>query len=369
MSGGPSVLQVLQPADGGVAEHVLRLSLGLAERGWRVEVVTGAESAIRERLEDAGIRVHTLPLVRPPGSADLRAARDLRALDRAGGFDVVHGHSSKAGALVRAALPRAKRLVYTPHCFSFAADLGRGGAAYALAEQALVPRSGQVVAACDWERRAGEERLRGLRSRIRTIHYGVLPCAGADPDPDLVAFAGGEPLAGMVSVLRPQKDPLTLVRAAAGLSGPGRVAIVGNGDLAGDVAAEIERLGAGERIRLFPFRGTSAPYLSALDLFVLPSRWESLPIAIPEAMVCGLPVLSTTVCGIPEAVEDGINGRLVPPGDVDALRAALEGLLSDPAGLRRMGAAGAERASERFTLPRMVDEIEGLYRELMAQSR
>ena len=103
-----------------------------------------------------------LALEREPGKADAAAARALRRSTASGGFDIVHGHSSKAGALVRAALPRP------PPARLHAALLlvrglvhPRGRLLYRAIEQALVPRSGAIVAACRWERRAGAEALRG----------------------------------------------------------------------------------------------------------------------------------------------------------------------------------------------------------------
>jgi glycosyltransferase involved in cell wall biosynthesis len=366
---GATVLQVLQPQDGGVAAHVLQLATGLRRRGWQIEVATPATSAIVPPLEEAGVTVHELPLVRDPGRSDLAAARQLRALDRERDYGLVHGHSSKAGALVRAALPDSGRLLYTPHCFAFAAGFGRmRRLAYRAIEQAAVPRSGAIVAVCDWERREAE-RLWGADVRTHAIPHGVAACAGAAPDPELLAFRGDRPLAGMVSVLRPQKDPLLVIRAMARLASsgrlPGRLAIVGNGPIEGDVRDEIDRLGVGDHVRWFPYGGSVGPHLAALDLFVLPSAWEALPLSLLEAMSCGLPILATAVGGTPEVVTDGVNGRIVPHGDDLELAVALRELMSD-AGLReRLGHAGRAAYHAHYRVERMLDDTEALYRELL----
>jgi glycosyltransferase involved in cell wall biosynthesis len=350
---------------------VLALAEGLTRRGWRIEVATPATSSIVGDLRDAGVPVHELPLVRDPGRTDLAAARILRALDRERGYGLVHGHSSKAGALVRAAMPISRRLLYTPHCFAFAAGFGRAQrVVYRAIEQAAVPRSGAIVAVCDWERREAEGLL-GAGPRTHRIHHGVAACDGAVPDPDLVAFKGDLPLAGMVSVLRPQKDPLFAIRAAARLASsgrlPGRLAIVGNGPIEGEVRAEIERLEAHEHVRWFPYRGAVGPYLAALDLFVLPSAWEALPLSLLEAMSCGLPILATNVGGTPEVVEDGATGRIVPHGDELELAVGLLELLTDPALRARLGQSGRRAYEARFRLGRMLDETEVLYRELLGE--
>ncbi|HKP89340.1 MAG TPA: glycosyltransferase [Thermoleophilaceae bacterium] len=363
------VLEVLQPQDGGVAAHVLQLAVGLRARGWEIEVATPASSAIIGPLVDAGVPVHELSMEREPGRGDLATIRELRALDRRRGYGLVHAHSSKAGALIRAALPRRRRLLYTPHCFAFAAQFGGAQRlVYRAIEQAALPRTGALVAVCEWERREAE-RLHGSGGRVRQIEYGVTPCLGAAPDPELMMFKGDRPLAGMVSVLRPQKDPKLLVRAAARLLErgelPGRVAIVGNGPIEHEVRDEIDRLGVAPEVAWFPYRGAVDPYLAALDLFVLPSAWEALPLSLLEAMSCGLPIVATSVGGTPEAVEDGLTGRVVDPGDEAALAEALRGVMSNATLREAMGAAGRARYEARFRLDRMVEDTAALYSELL----
>jgi glycosyltransferase involved in cell wall biosynthesis len=362
----PSVLQVVQPPDGGLAEHVLWLASGLVTRGWSVAVATGPNSRIADRLARAGVDVHELPFRRAPHPADLAAARALRALDCRLAPDVVHAHSTKAGVLVRGALPHPSRLVYTPHCLAFLTREGRGRRAlYRAVEQALVPRSGAIIAVCEWERRETRRRLLGSGKRLHMVHNGVPLSEPAAPDPRMTAFADGRPLAGLVAVLRAQKDPLLLVRAAACMAPEaGGVAIVGDGPLREAVVREIERLGVGDRVGVFGYCGAMGPHLAALDALVLPSAWEAFPIAILEAMQAGLPVVATSVGGVPEAVADGVTGRLVPTGDAEALAKALTQLLSDPDARSRMGAAGAAMVRERFALDPMIDATAAIYETL-----
>jgi glycosyltransferase involved in cell wall biosynthesis len=305
--------------------------------------------------------------------SDLGVVRTLRRLDRERRYTLVHAHSSKAGALVRMSLPRSRRLVYTPNCFAFAAELGAARrAAYQAVEQALVPRSGAIVAVCEWERELALRRLRGAEPRLHVIANGVDPCnRGASPAAaeELLDFKGDLPLAGMVSVLRPQKDPLLAVRAARlidGAAAHGRLAIVGNGELRGAVEAEIEKLGLSEQVRWFPFAGGVEPYLAALDVFVLPSSWEALPLSVLEAMSCGLPVIATTVGGVPEAVLDGVTGRLVEPGDAVALAGAMGELLSSQERRRELGDRGRAEYEGRFRADAMVEATARLYEDLLA---
>jgi glycosyltransferase involved in cell wall biosynthesis len=173
----------------------------------------------------------------------------------------------------------------------------------------------------------------------------------------------------MVSVLRPQKDPLFAIRAVARLASsgrlPGRFAIVGNGPIEGEVRDEIDRLELHDHVRWFPYRGSVDPYLAALDLFVLPSAWEAMPLSLLEAMSCGLPILATGVGGTPEVVTDGVTGRIVPHGDELELAVGLLELLSDAELRARLGDAGRGEHEARFQVERMLDDTEALYRELL----
>ena len=194
---------------------------------------------------------------------------------------------------------------------------------------------------------------------------GVPACRGDEASNSSLTFKQDHPLAGTICRLEPQKDPVALVRAAATLRARGathlRLAIVGNGALRDAVDAEISRLGLSEMVRLFPFTGGVEPYIRALDLFVLPSLWESLPIAVLEAMACRVPVLASDVGGTSEAVEDGVTGRLVAPADADALATALHELLEQPAARGQLAQAGFETTQNEFSHDRMVRQTAALY--------
>lgn len=359
-------LEVFEPIDGGVPEHVLMLATRLRQYDWETEVAGPAASPWLARLRDAGVSVHELPFARRPDPGVLGAARALRALDRSRGYAIVHAHSSMAGALARLALPRRDRLVYTPHCLAFAAGFrATQRRLYRAAEQGLLARTAALIAASAWERDTTLRCLRGAGERTHVVLHGVRLAPWTEPDPELLAFKRAGPLAGFIGRLAEQKDPVTLVRAASLLHRrgalPGRVALVGNGELRAEVEGEIERLDVGDVVRAFPFRGPVERYLRAFDLAVAPSLWESMPIGLLEAMLCGLPVLASRVGGIPEAIRDGVNGRLVEPGDAEQLAAALGELLADPNRLDTWGHASQRIAEERFSVDRMVRETAEIY--------
>jgi glycosyltransferase involved in cell wall biosynthesis len=123
--------------------------------------------------------------------------------------------------------------------------------------------------------------------------------------------------------------------------------------------------GLQDSVRLVRPRAELAEAYVDADLFALSSRWEGFPYVLLEAMSFGLPVVSTAVDGIPEAVVDGVTGALVPPENPPALARALNGLLSDPARRRSFGEAGQRRVADAFTLDHMIERLCGVYSDLL----
>jgi glycosyltransferase involved in cell wall biosynthesis len=142
------------------------------------------------------------------------------------------------------------------------------------------------------------------------------------------------------------------------------VVVVGEGVLRADLEARARRLDVEGRVIFAGFRHDLDALLPAFTVFCLSSRMEGLGTSVLDAMALGLPVVATAAGGIPEAVEDGVTGRLVPPGDAAALAAALLEVLRDPAAGRRLGEGGRRRFEERFTADRMVESTLAVYAEV-----
>ncbi len=132
---------------------------------------------------------------------------------------------------------------------------------------------------------------------------------------------------------------------------------------------QIAREGLGDRVRLVGPAEDVELFLSAADIFVFPSLSESMGMALLEAMALGLPVVSTDVGGVTEAVENGIQGLLVPPGDPRALAQRIAQMLDDPEASREMGRRARKVAVERFSTRAIAGKQVGLYREMLDQTR
>lgn len=334
-----------------------------------------AAATVRDRLEVGRVRFRPVPIV-----GDMVALRDdlataaavWRAL-RSERFDLVHAHGQKAGLVARAcALAAGVPAVYTPHSFVYRTQTHRprrfARLRYRLTlalERFLGRRSAAITGCADDERQTAVADRVAPANRVCVVTNGVAVDRDAGADPRLLAFRGEGPLCGLVAGLRDQKGLPTLLDALDLLASEGRAvrfAIVGNGPLRAEVEERVSRPSLAETTMLLPFEAPVERYLNALDVFVLPSYWEGMPIAILEAMSLGLPVVATAVNGTPEAVADGRTGLLVPPRDARRLADAICEIASDGERRTAMGNEGRATADARFTVPRMVDQMLDVYR-------
>jgi glycosyltransferase involved in cell wall biosynthesis len=141
--------------------------------------------------------------------------------------------------------------------------------------------------------------------------------------------------------------------------------IVGDGECRSSLEALAARLGICDRIDFRGERQDVRSELAGMDVFVLPSLWEGLPLALLEAMATALPVICSDVDGIPEVVTDGENGILIPPSSPDALSAALRTLYADPDLRARYGSAAEQTVREHYSLERMMQQLETVYNGLV----
>lgn len=172
---------------------------------------------------------------------------------------------------------------------------------------------------------------------------------------------GDAPLLVVVGRLETQKGHAYLDEALASLqeAWPSlRAVYLGEGPLRGAIAADLADKGLASTVHLLGFRDDLKEVLAAADLFVLPSLWEGLPIAVLEALSLGMPVVATAVDGTPRIIADGVDGLLVPPRDPPALAAAIHKMLHDPAAARALGEHGRRTVQERFDIRGRVARLE-----------
>jgi glycosyltransferase involved in cell wall biosynthesis len=341
---------------GGPVEHALTLAGALAAAGVEVEASCG-DTELAERLAAAGATPHVLPLER---TADPAGAKKLSELAR--GVDVVHAQDRRTGLLTRLWRPDGTPRVYTVHglpdpYLPIPANVGRrpglrNQLAYRGLDAWLARRSDALVVASQALADQLSRRLGFPAERMEVIPNGVEP---------VPATTGGE-LVASISMLDPVKGLDAFVRATATLGdiGGARFAIVGSGPAAEDLRQLATSLGAPIE---FPGHVPAPEVLPRLRVFVLTSWFENCPMALLEAMMAGVPAVVTGVGGVPELVAD--TAMVVPPGDPDALAAALRRLLEGPGLAAELGASGRRRALKHFTAERNAKSMIDLYERIV----
>ncbi len=346
-----------------MGRHLRDISEGLCAKG--IDVVL-CSPALPDGLQ-APVEHIPLDLVRAVSPrADLTALRRLARAVRELRPDVVHAHSSKAGAIARLARASSPHtpVLYTPHGYAFAGHFDHSGEqlAYRTAERLLAPLATRVVCVCEVEARLA--RSIGPAGRVEIIHNGIAPAGSVVPDARIASLARSGPVIGALTMLRPGKGMETLIAALPRVlaAHPGaQVAIVGDGPDLRDLEQSARALGVAEAVHFLGASSDPLAALSAMDIFVHPSWAESFPYVILEAMSLARPIVASDVGGVGEAVLDGESGLLVAPRDEVALADGLTALLGDPARAARLGELALARARELFTMDAMVDGLSQLY--------
>jgi glycosyltransferase involved in cell wall biosynthesis len=363
-----AILHVLRAPVGGLFRHVLDLAQGQVARGHRVGIMaadSGGSAQDEERLRALapGLRlgVHRIPMARQLGLGDFAALRRVAALIAETAPQVVHGHGAKGGAYARLARTGPAIRVYTPHGGSLHyARFTARGVVYGTAERIMMARTDLALFESEFARDAYRRMIGTPRCITRVIHNGIRVDEMVPVEPS----AGAADLV-FVGELRPLKGPDVLLEAMAQLRGRGRpltAAIAGDGAEREALRRQAERAGLADSVR---FLG-HCPARQAFALgriLVVPSRAESLPYIVLEALGAGLPVIATRVGGIPEIFGPEDEAALVPPGDAQSLAAAVAAALDDPAAARARAALLGRRIRERFSQDAMVDGILAAYGE------
>ncbi len=371
------ILLAIEAAGGGAGRHVLDLADGLRLRNHNVCVVYSPERADDSFLERlAGLRdvsAHELPMRRSVGWHDIRQVHELRNLiGRLGPFDLLHGHSSKAGALLRLAARRYDvPCLYTPHAFiTLDPEIGRvKHLIYSSAERLLAPLATRIICVSETEYehacKLGIDPL-----RLRVVHNGIssLPAGNRARVRAEYNIAEEALVIGSVGRLTHQKATERLLSAfAMGAADDPRtrLMIVGDGPDRAMLDSLANNLGLTSRI-VFTGSANGAEVMSAFDIFALPSRYEALPYVLLEAAARGLPMVMTDTGGAGSVVRDGVNGFVVPQQDAEALSARLLQLVSQDFQRERMGQRSLEVANS-FTADQMVLDTLAVYSQCLPE--
>jgi glycosyltransferase involved in cell wall biosynthesis len=362
------ILHCLRAPVGGLFRHVHDLALGQAQLGAEVGIVcdssaAGDPVALGRLADNCVLGLTRIPMSRNIGFGDWRATGKVTRLAAKLGVDVLHGHGAKGGAYARLAARRLKRrgmkvkAVYTPHGGSLHYSPSRPlGRLYIMAERKLLPLTDgllfeSVFAGNRYVELIGEPRCPG-----RIVPHGLYRHEFYEPmlADDAVDFV-------FIGELRYLKGVDVLLEALAAHQAvfPGRALIVGSGRDEASLKRLARRLGLNGRVSFSGAQSARSAFARGRCV-VVPSRAESFPYIVLEAAAAQMPLIATSVGGIPEIVS-GVDMPLIAPGDVSALAGQLRAFLAGPKPFLDRAAALQKIVAERFTVENMTHEIVDFY--------
>lgn len=371
------ILQIARDFETGVGRHVLDLCEGLRRRGHEIHVVTSPVEAstwnTARGLALTASQAFCVPIARPVSPrADFAAHRAIAGYIREHGpFDLVHGHSSKGGALAR--LTSGAPRIHTPHAFiTTDPDLSRGKrAVYEFMERVLAGRTEGLIALSTEEQREGL-RLGIPQANIFVVHNGIAPQKLMDRAAARTEL--GIPADALVPIFvgrfSHQKAPERFADLIADLVPDVpqiHALMIGDGPHKDAVIAQARGLGISGKICFF--ESQEAPrYMSAADILVMPSRYEGFPYVMLEALAARLPIVCYEFGGAHDVVDGNSNGCVVAQGRRQELAGAVRDILLDGEKRSRMAAAAVARLP-LFDLDAMVDNVVEVYRRVLARSQ
>lgn len=360
---------------GGEAQ-LLHLCRGLRKKGHEMIIAAPPRSALSEKASAEGFKVKEISM---RGELDPGAVFALAGLLRQERPDVLHLHTSHAVALGSlAALIKRPPVVIAHRRVDFSTknnpfrrwkyqgvvdciiSISQGIKDVLVADGLQADKITIIHSAIDAEAFDPGLSPNGFLEELNN-KYGLVENVGA---------TGRSPLLGIVAHLADHKGHKYLIAAIPYIleAFPStRLLIAGDGELRHDLEAQVRALGVERSVHFLGYRRDVPQILAALDLFVLSSHLEGLCTSLMDAMAMKKPLVATRVGGVPEVVEEWVNGLLVPAKDPQALAQAVITLLKDPARRKAMGEAGRKIVEEKFHVDIMVNKTEELYMELLRQ--
>jgi len=362
---------------GGAQKQLLSLIRHLDKKRFRLFLFTAKDGLLLcETLSINGLIVKKSRWLERPINPlkDLLALIETYRFIKKNNIEIVHTHSSKAGILGRLAarLAKVEVIIHTVHGWSFNDYQPRVERLFFIWLERLSARfSDKLVVVSYYDRQKGLDNHIGKENKYSLIRYGVDYAEFNIKDQNIREELGINPndlAVGMIACFKPQKSPRDFIRLAfltKRILPDARFLLVGDGALRKKIEKLIHKFNLEKQIILTGWRRDIPRILSAIDVFVLTSLWEGLPISVLEAMATSKPVITTHTGGVAEIIIEGKSGFLVPPGDTNKMSEKLAILLKDKNLRTQMGQNAKDSLDSNLTITNMIRSNENLYEELI----
>ncbi|ARK10165.1 glycosyltransferase [Fibrella sp. ES10-3-2-2] len=358
---------------GGGESHLLDLVNNLDRTEFEPVVLSFTEGPMIDRLQKMQVPVTVIGTTRPFDVTKWKAVRTFIEQQR---IDLVHAHGTRAASNVFWAAGQLQLpLIYTVHGWSFHDDqpylvrqIRTAG------ERLLIRKAAKTISVSASNQQTGQKLMPAFESVV--INNGI-DTRRFDPSrafPDIRAELGINPAAVLlvfVARFTHQKQPLALLNAFAQLAAQNpnlHLLMVGDGEQRAEALALLAQLSCKNQITLLPFRQDVPAVLAAADIYVLPSLWEGLSIALLEAMSMGKAIIASKTDGTTELIADGQNGLLIELNDLTRqLVTAIQRLGNNPALRSQLGRAARQTVLTGYDAVSMASDVAQIYRQLTGQ--
>ncbi|MDP2912344.1 MAG: glycosyltransferase family 4 protein, partial [Candidatus Omnitrophota bacterium] len=367
---------ITKPELGGAQLSTLSLVSNLPKDKYAISVITSSRGILKADFEKLkNIRTYFSPfLIRPINPiVDILAFIHIYSIYRCNGFKIIHTHSSKAGLLGRwaAFFARAPVILHTAHGWPFndyqPLLVKRF---YIFLERIIALFTTKIICVSKKDIETGLKYKIAPLEKFILIRYGIsLPefkksSSQKEHKKKELGINNNDPVVGMISCLKPQKAPLDYVKACIDIYDkmPGvNFLLVGDGVLRKRCKEELAKSGLNGRFIFTGWRRDVADILDIIDVVVLTSKWEGMPIAIIEALSKGKPVVVTDTGGVRELIKYGITGYVTKPGECKETAEMVLRVLKDRVLYNKMSYEARLSIDESFDIAVMVDKIDSLY--------
>ena len=359
---------------GGGESHLLSLVENLDKSIFEPVVLSFTPGPMIDRLKEMGIQTHVIYTEKP---FDMSKWKQVKTFVENENIQLVHAHGTRANSNVYWAAKKLNLpLVYTIHGWSFHDDQNPiVKKIRVMGEKVLTRKSDINISVAASNQATGKQYFKDFESVV--INNGINQ-QKFNPEKVLknvreeLHIPAADPLVVFVARFIHQKQPLVLIKAfakAAQQLTSLKLLLVGDGDQKEEALQLVKTLGIEQQVVFQQFRQDVPDVLAAGDIYVLPSLWEGLPIALLEAMAMGKAIIATAADGTREVIQHNSNGILLPMENVEEnLAAAIVDLANDAAKRKILGDAARATISERFSADKMTREIEKIYLRLLKRS-